>query len=331
MAFAASFFSLLQVVSAGSAFSRSADTAILGTVTEATGAVTPGAKITIQQPATGFVRSVVTGTQGLYEVRYLRPGQYTVEIAHPGFRTERRTGIVLEVNQQARIDISLQVGDVVETVEINSAAPLLETESAVVGDVVSGERIVNLPMNNRNFLQLAIMSTSVRIKEEANGERTRVVSNGNRDVWMSVNINGITAVNNRAPFVNFYPSVDAIQEFKVQSSNYSAEYGGQAGANINVQLRSGTNEFHGAAFEFLRNNATDARGFFAPAPRPKPVLRRNQFGGGLSGPLSRTSCSLWEAMRVCGKDGSRRPPRLLFPWKCAGGIFLRFRRRSSIR
>ena len=267
------------------AFAQSADTAILGTVTESSCAVVPGAKITIQQPATGFVRTVLTGNEGLYEFRYLRPGEYTVEAGHPGFRTERRTGMVIEVNQQARIDFNLQVGDVVETVEVNSAAPLLETESAVVGDVVSGERIVNLPMNNRNFLQLSILTPGVRIKEEANGERTRVVANGNRDIWMQVNINGITAVNNRAPFVNFYPSVDAIQEFKVQSSNYSAEYGGQSGANINVQLRSGTNEFHGAAFEFLRNDTMDARGYFAPAPRPKPVLRRNQFGGVIAGPL----------------------------------------------
>jgi hypothetical protein len=279
------FLSFLPLVVVAPAFGQSADTAILGTVTESTGAVIPGAKVTVQQPATGLTRSVVTGTEGLYELRYLRPGQYTVEATHPGFRTERRTQIVIEVNQQARIDFALQVGDVQETVEISSAAPLLETESAVVGDVVSGERIVNLPMNNRNFLQLSILTPGVRIKEESNGERTRVVANGNRDVWMQVNINGITAVNNRAPFVNFYPSVDAIQEFKVQSSNYSAEYGGQSGANINVQLRSGTNQFHGSLFEFLRNNAMDARGFFAPAPLPKPVLRRNQFGGVLTGPV----------------------------------------------
>src|SRR5688572_23289203 len=279
-----SFLLLATVVSA---FAQSADTAILGTVTEASGAVIPGAKITIQQPATGLVRSVVASNEGLYEVRYLRPGQYTIEVAHPGFRTERRTGIVIEINQQARIDFNLQVGDVVETVEISSAAPLLQTESAVVGDVIAQERIVNLPLNNRNFLQLSILTPGVRIKEESNGERTRVVANGNRDIWMQVNINGITAVNNRAPFVNFYPSVDAIQEFKVQSSNYSAEYGGQSGANINVQLRSGTNAFHGSLFEFLRNDKIDARGYFAPAPRPKPVLRRNQFGGVIAGPIEK--------------------------------------------
>src|SRR5262245_18338697 len=159
--------SFLSLVLAATAFGQSADTAILGTVTEASGAVIPGAKLTIQQPSTGLLRSVVTGNEGLYEVRYVRPGQYTVEAAHPGFRRERRTGIVITVNQQWRIDFNLQVGDVVETVEISAVAPLLETESAVVGDVVSAERIVNLPMNNRNFLQLAILTPGVRIKEEA--------------------------------------------------------------------------------------------------------------------------------------------------------------------
>jgi hypothetical protein len=104
---------------------------------------------------------------------------------------------------------------------------------------------------------------------------------------MQVNINGITAVNNRHNFVNFYPSIDAIQEFKVQSGNYSAEYGGNAGANVNVQLRSGTNQLHGAVFEFLRNNALDARGYFRPRPLPKEVLRRNQFGAVLAGPVRR--------------------------------------------
>jgi hypothetical protein len=275
------------IITAASLAAQTADTAILGTVTDPAGAIIVGARVTATQPETGVSREAISNAEGLYEVRYLRPGQYIVEFRDAGFRTERLTGIVLQINQQARFDVKLQVGDIVETVEVNSTAPLLQTESAVVGDVIAQQRIVNLPLNNRNFLQLAIMTPGVRIKEESNGERTRVVANGNRDIWMQVNINGITAVNNRAPFVNFYPSVDAIQEFKVQSSNYSAEYGGQSGANINVQLRSGTNDFHGSLFEFLRNNALDARGYFAPAPLPKPVLRRNQFGGVISGPIQK--------------------------------------------
>jgi outer membrane receptor protein involved in Fe transport len=263
------------------------DTGILGTVTDPGGALIPSAAVTITQPATGYSRAVVTGQEGTYEVRYLTPGEYTVEVRAQGFKTERRTGIALQISQLARLDFSLQVGQVQETVEVTAVAPILQTENAVLGEVVGTERIVNLPLNGRNFLQLSTLTPGVVVREESNAERTRVIANGSRDIWMQVNIGGITAVNNRANFVNFYPSVDAIQEFKVQSANYSAEYGGNAGANINMQLRSGTNRFHGTLFEFLRNDNLDARGYFRPQPLPKDVLRRNQFGGVLSGPVIR--------------------------------------------
>lgn len=157
----------------------------------------------------------------------------------------------------------------------------------MLGEVVARERIVNLPLNGRNFLQLSSLTPGVVVREESNGERTRVIANGARDVWMQVNINGVTAVNNRANCVNFYPSVDAIQEFKVQSSNYSAEYGGNAGANINMQLRAGTNQFHGSLFNFTRNDNFDARGYFRPEPLPKDILRRNQFGAVVAGRILR--------------------------------------------
>ena len=210
------------------------DTGILGVVTDQGGAVVGNATVTITQPATGLSRSVTTGPEGNYEVRYLTPGEYTVSIQAPGFKTERRTGIVLQISQLARIDISLQIGQVQETVEVTATSPILQTENAVIGEVVAAERIVNLPLNGRNFLQLSAMTPGVVVREESNAERTRVLANGSRDIWMQVNIGGITAVNNRANFVNFYPSVDAIQEFKVQSANYSAEYGGNAGANITM-------------------------------------------------------------------------------------------------
>ena len=263
------------------------DTGILGVVTDQGGAVVGNATVTITQPATGLSRSVTTGPEGNYEVRYLTPGEYTVSIQAPGFKTERRTGIVLQISQLARIDISLQIGQVQETVEVTATSPILQTENAVIGEVVAAERIVNLPLNGRNFLQLSAMTPGVVVREESNAERTRVLANGSRDIWMQVNIGGITAVNNRANFVNFYPSVDAIQEFKVQSANYSAEYGGNAGANITMQLRSGTNRFHGTVFNFLRNDNLDARGYYRPEPLPKDVLRRNQFGAVISGPVIR--------------------------------------------
>lgn len=270
---------------AGIAAAQSLDTGILGTVTDPGGAVVSGAQVTITQAETGFARTVQSSAEGAYELRYLRPGDYAVEVKASGFRGEKRTGIVLQLSQIARIDFSLQVGQVQETVEVSSAAPILQTENAVLGEVVARERVVNLPLNGRNFLQLSTLTPGVVVQEESNGQRTRVIANGARDIWMQVNINGVTAVNNRANFVNFYPSIDAIQEFKVQSANYSAEYGGNAGANINVQLRSGTNSLHGSLFEFVRNDNFDARGYFRPEPLPKDVLRRNQFGAVVAGAI----------------------------------------------
>jgi hypothetical protein len=208
--------------------------------------------VTIAQPATGFSRNVTTADDGNYDVRYLVPGEYTVEVKAQGFKSERRTGIVIQINQQARIDFALQVGNVVETVEVVAASPLLETENATLGEVVGRERIVNLPLNGRNFTQLAALTPGVRVVEESNGERSRVIANGARDIWMQVNIDGITMVNNRANFVNFYPSIDALQEFKVQSGNYTAEYGGNAGVNINLQLRSGSNRLSSSSAPLAR-------------------------------------------------------------------------------
>jgi len=260
------------------------DTGILGIVNDPSGAVITAATVTVTQAATGVVKTVVTDASGRYEFRYLVPGEYVVEAKASGFRTERQSGIVIQIGQLARIDFALQVGDVVETVSVSTSASLLQTENATLGEVVGGERIVNLPLNGRNFAQLAVLTPGVRVVEESS-VRTRVIANGVRDIAMQISFDGVTAVNNRHNFVVLYPSVDAIQEFKVQSGNYSAEYGGNAGANINVQLRSGANKFHGTGFGFLRNNQLDARGYFRPAPLPKDVLRRGQFGGVLSGPV----------------------------------------------
>jgi hypothetical protein len=277
---------LLPAVALIALHAQTIDTGILGEVRDPTGAALAAATVTITQPATGLSKTVTADSGGHYEVRYLIPGSYAVEVKAPGFRTERQTGIVIQIGQQARIDFALQVGDVVETVEVSSVAPLLQTENSTLGEVVGPERIVNLPLNGRNFAQLAVLTPGVRVVAE-NAVRTDVVANGARDINMQVSFDGITVVNNRHNFVVFYPSVDAIQEFKVQSGNYSPEYGGNAGANVSVQLRSGTNQFHGTAFDFLRNNQLDARGYFRPAPFPKDVLRRNQFGGVLSGPVQK--------------------------------------------
>lgn len=270
-------------------FAQTIDTAILGIVSDSSGAVVAGAAVTITQTATGIKRVAQTNSEGSYEVRYLVPGEYTVEVRAGGFRLARTNAFSVQINQQARIDVSMQVGDVAESVEVTAASPLLQTENATLGEVIGQEKIVNLPLNGRSFTQLAALTPGVRVSE-ANMYTTstggsRIVANGARDAWLQVNLDGITMVNNRSNYINLYPSIEALSEMKVQSGNYSAEYGGNAGANVNLQLRSGTNQFHGTLFEYFRNDSMDARNFFRPAPFAKDMLRRNQFGAVVSGPI----------------------------------------------
>ncbi|MBL8209145.1 MAG: TonB-dependent receptor [Bryobacterales bacterium] len=287
----------------GMALSQTLDTGILGTVTDPSGAAVAGATVTITQTATAVRRGTVTAADGKYDVRYLVPGEYSVQVTASGFRAATATSLTLQINQQARLDVALQVGDVQQTVEVSAASPLLQTENATLGEVVGRERIVNLPINGRTFTQLATLTPGVRVTEVNQYSSTggsRIIANGARDAWLQVNLNGVSMVNNRSNYITMFPSIDALSEFKVQTGNYSAEYGGNAGANVNVQLRSGTNDFHGTAFEFFRNDKLDSRNFFRPGPFPKDVLRRNQFGTVVSGPVIRNKTffmASYEAIR----------------------------------
>ena len=290
---------------------QTVDTAILGTVNDAGGAAVPNAQVRITQPATGFNRSIQSGPEGAFEVRYLVPGDYTVEVQAQGFRTERRTGINIQIGQQAKLEFTLQVGQVQQTLEVQAATPLLQTESATLGGVVGPERIQNLPLNGRKFNDLAILTPGVSVYNpnlhSSSTDGSEISGNGARPIWGQVNVDGITMVNNRHNYVNLYPSIDAIQEFKVQTGNYSAEYGGNAGTNVNIQLKSGTNQLHGNAFEFLRNDALDARNYFLPSPLPVNVLKQNQFGGTLGGPIIKDKTFLfgsYEGLRSISESPS---------------------------
>src|SRR3984893_14194896 len=268
---------------------QTVDTAILGTVLDPGAAPVSGATLTIAQPSTGLSHTATTSPDGTYEVRYLVPGEYVVEVHFSGFRGERRTGVVIQLGQQARIDFTLQVGGVQETVEVNSGVPLLQTENATIAGVVDQERIESLPINGRRFDDLAVLTPGVSVYNpdlhSSSTDGSEIGGNGGRLIWGQVNVDGITMVNNRHNYVNVYPSLDAIEEFKVQTGNYSAEYGGNAGTNINIQIKSGSKKFHGGIFEFFRNEALDARDYFVPAPQPKNELRQNQIGGTLGGPV----------------------------------------------
>ena len=166
-------------------------------------------------------------------------------------------------------------------VDVEAQGLLLETQSGVTGNVVTAETLVNLPLSGRNFTTLGNLTAGV----VASGTQFR--ASGARGMYQQVSFDGVSALNNRGNNLFMYPSVDAVEEFKVQATNYTAEYGGHAGANVQLQLKSGTNNFRGAVFDYVRNDAMDARNFFAPAPSPKPQLDRHQFGGVIGGPVRR--------------------------------------------
>ncbi len=271
----------------------SAQTAqITGTVTDATNAVVPGATLTIANVETNVTRVAVSNEHGHYNVPFLPSGRYTVTCELAGFQTTRREGIVLETDQGVRVDIALSPGTLTEAVTV-VGTPVLAADTSAVGQVVTGQTISDLPLNGRNFLQLARLATGVL--ESAEGDRASeggaFVANGARSVLNSFMLDG---VDNNARIVDqqnssnvvSQPSVDALAEFSIQTNNFSAEHGQAAGAVVNATIRSGTNQFRGVGFEFLRDDRFDARNPFAAASEGKK-LSRHQFGGTLGGPLRR--------------------------------------------
>jgi outer membrane receptor protein involved in Fe transport len=270
-------------------YAQTIDTAIVGTVSDNSGAVIPGANVVVLSVATGIEKKAVTAGTGEYGITYLAPGKYDLTVSAPGFVSVQQKGIVLQINQQARINIALKAGAAEQTVQVSATQPLLQSEDSSLGVVVGTESAQNLPLNGRKFDDLAILTPGVTVYNPDNHTSTEdgaaINAYGSQQTWAQVNVDGVTMVNNRHAYVNLYPSVDAIQEFKVLTGNAEAEYGGGAGTITNIQIKTGTNALHGDVFEFFRNTAMDARNFFLVAPAPKQVLKQNQFGATLGGPV----------------------------------------------
>ncbi|MBK9167163.1 MAG: TonB-dependent receptor [Bryobacterales bacterium] len=267
-------------------------TEILGVIQDSTGALIPGVSVSATHTGTNITRRMVTGDSGTYAFPSIQPGIYVVRAECPGFRTEVRTDLEVQINQKARVNITMQVGQVTESVEVTAQAALLNTDDATLGNVVEQRRVVDLPLNGRNFANLAGLMPGVikGISSNTNqyGRRDSAIAvsaNGMRENQGQVLYDGVyTAWNiNNATF--FRASIEAIQEFKVHAGSYSAEYGHNAGAQVEIHTRPGSNDIHGALFEFFRNDKTDARNYFFPAPLRKDILQRNQFGFVLSGPV----------------------------------------------
>jgi Carboxypeptidase regulatory-like domain len=264
---------------------------ILGTVTDPTGAIIPGVTITVTNVETNLRQNTVTNERGYYEIPYLPLGEYVVIAELSGFKRAEVRGVVLRVESQGRVDIKLEVGEVSEKVEVEAIAPLLNTQDATVGSVVEHHSIVELPLNERRFNLLATLapgtSTTLGTGGHAGGAWANPMSTpfhaGGRNANNAFLVDGIETRGFQAGNVSVLPSVDAVREFKMIQSTYSAEYGVLGNAQINLTTQSGTNDFHGVLFEFIRNDELDARNFFDPGAPPE--FKRNQFGGSLRGPV----------------------------------------------
>ncbi len=265
---------------------------LTGTVSDATGAVVAGASVTAVNTGTSQAREATTNDTGNYSVPYLVPGNYDLKIEHPGFKTATRKAITLDVGSVLRIDVNLEVGEATQQVEVTGAAPLLTTESTALGTVIDNRRIVDLPLNGRDYLQLVTLSPNVTTEGGAGGagglqggarSQTSLSIAGQRLEFNRYTLDG---VENTDPNFNSYiirPSVDAVQEFKVLTGVYSAEFG-RGASQINATTKSGTNAYHGTAFEFLRNSALDARQWRQGETQKNP-FRRNDYGFTLGGPI----------------------------------------------
>ncbi len=273
---------------------------IVGTIRDSSGSVVPGVAVKVVNQGTNTTANLQTDSAGDYSATNLTPGAYTVEAEKSGFTHKVYRGFVVQVAQVARLDITLAVGAVEQTVEVTGATPLLQTENASVGQVISAQPISELPLNGRNFAQLAILAPGVTglsyaqtgtinagaRPDELRPGGTTLEANGARDSSNQLLIDGVDNTEMIAQTFIVRPTVDGLQEFKVLTNNAGAEFGRAGGAVVITSTKSGSNQFHGSLFEFLRNSDLDSKNFFdRPSPFPIPEYRLNDFGATIGGPI----------------------------------------------
>src|SRR5262249_11617962 len=277
---------------AAEAFGQGASGSITGTLKDSSGAIVANSRVIVRSAESGREWSTVTNDAGIYNVPALPPGQYSLVVEVPGVKRMVTNAIRLEVNQTARIDLTLEVGAVAETVEVKDLAPLLQTESTQLGSVVTGNTTSNLPLNGRNFAQLTLLAPGVVTYDMASfttpGGGGRPLVNGNRAQANNFRLDGMDANEIQDNGIGYWRKGEAIQEFKMITTNAPAEYGNSMGAIVNTSLKSGTNRYHGSLFEFLRNDHMDANTWFGNATnQPRPQFSQNVFGATFGGPIKR--------------------------------------------
>jgi hypothetical protein len=269
------------------AFAQDATGKIVGNVTDPTGAAVQNAKVTVTNIETNIDHETISDNTGVYQVLQLPIGHYKVVATAPGFQqTTIQAQTPLEINATLRIDVPLQVGRLTDTVTVESISSLVETSIATVGATVTGEAIYEMPLNGRNTLDLLKTLPGVSLTNPDSGAAGTYSIGGQRTDSVTFLLDG--GLNNDLLSNNVVanPNPDAVAEFRVLESNYNAEYGRNAGGIVSVVTKSGSNQFHGTAFDYLRNNDFNANSFFSNEQGlPVPILKRNQFGGTVGGPI----------------------------------------------
>ncbi len=324
---------VVLLLSAGVALAQTGNSRITGTVSDSTGAVVPGAIVTVLNAATGISHQQSTTGAGIYAFPDLPVGSYTLTVEMPGFKTARKTGNVLVVNTPLSIDLTLEVGETTEVVSVAASVESLQTSSASIGNVVERKAVVELPLNGRNPLALLVLEPGV-VQRSAGGAGSGIHVNGSRDRAFNVTIDGIEANESSvpAPLSNLYRvNPDNIQEYKVTTSNPTPEEGRNSGASVAVATRGGTNDLHGTVFHFLRNTALNANEFFARGlGTPKPEIKLNQYGIEMGGPVKRNQTfffASWAGQRTSFAqpiDQTFGAPNLYTP-QALSGIYRYFR------
>ena len=293
---------MLLLLLAGSLAAQTTSTEVLGTVTDPSGALVAGAEVILLRIDTGEKRTTVTTASGDYSFPLIETGNYTVKASAPGFKILEKTGVTVTLQQKARVNFTLQVGATTESMQVVASGVELKSDDAVVGQAIDNRRISELPMNGRNIASLLVTVPGVEygLRQGFDGEGGNLVpgriiavtANGQRELNAQVTIDGVVAGGSQVNVVTLVPSVDAMEQIKVQTSSYSAEYGQNNGAIVQIAMKSGTNKFRGTLFEFLRNDKTSALNYFlnfqlaaTATPLQPPRLRRNQFGAFLAGPV----------------------------------------------
>jgi hypothetical protein len=292
--FTRAIFVLAVLLIAGSGFVLAQSTAgLFGTVTDASGAVVPNAAVTIRSLGTGTERKTVSDNSGTFTAPSLEPGDYSVVVTADGFSKFTVQKVTLEVNASVTVNAKLAVASAGETVEVESSAAAIESQTITVGQVIDKETVQQIPLNGRHFLDLTSLTPGAVVPPN-NGTLTApsrglgsnsFVTAGNREDTNNFQINGINLNDMTQSQITFQPSINTTSEFKIINSTFSAEFGRSSGSIVNVSTRSGTNQFHGEGFDYLRNNYFDARNFFNRKGTRQNQLNRNNFGGAFSGPI----------------------------------------------